>query len=80
MGYIKTSVGKEEVELDVEEIPVVEMIDRMRAISKEHERAGFNQYNTLVMVEDGEAFVPATRDRMVRAGERVVLIPFSHGG
>jgi hypothetical protein len=32
------------------------------------------------MVEDGEAFVPASVKRVVRSGQKVVLIPFSHGG
>jgi hypothetical protein len=41
---------------------------------------GFSKFNTLVMVEDGEAFVPAGVDKLVRDGQKVVLLPFSHGG
>jgi len=80
MGHIRTSVGREEVELEEEELPVVEMVNRIRAISADPIRAGFNQFNTLVMIEEREAFVPATKERIIRSGQRVFLIPISHGG
>jgi molybdopterin converting factor small subunit len=67
------------VELEVEEVQAVEIVERMRSASGKSD-PGFNKYNTLVMVEDGEAFVPASVDRTVKSGQRVVLIPFSHGG
>ena len=80
VGHIATSLKSENLDLDIEEIQVCELIERLRALSREPERAGFSSFNTLAMVEDGEAFVPASKDRRVRAGERVVLIPISHGG
>ena len=79
LGHIGTSVGAKEVELDVEEVQAAEIVERMRAAS-DRDDPGFNKYNTLVMVEDGEAFVPASVDRVVKSGQSVVLIPFSHGG
>jgi hypothetical protein len=48
-------------------------------MSKE-KNPGFSKFNTLAMIEDGEAFVPAAAGRKVTSGERVILIPFSHGG
>lgn len=79
LGHIGTSVGSKEVELREEALDAEEIIARMRALSAEAE-PGFTKYNTLVMVEDGEAFVPASSKRVVRSGQKVVLIPFSHGG
>ncbi|MDA4121153.1 MAG: hypothetical protein OK404_01955 [Thaumarchaeota archaeon] len=79
LGHIGTSVGAKELELETEEVQAVEIVERMRSISGKND-PGFNKYNTLVMVEDGEAFVPASVDRVVKSGQKVVLIPFSHGG
>lgn len=79
LGHIGTSVGAKEVTLEGQELDAAEIVDRVRGLSSEHE-PGFNRYNTLVLIEDGEAFVPAGTTRIVRAGERVALIPFSHGG
>ncbi len=79
LGHIKTAVGREEVSLGDNVLDAAELVDRVRALSTS-EDPGFTRYNTLVMVEDGEAFVPAPGGRLLRGGERVVLIPFSHGG
>jgi len=79
IGHIGTSVGSTEVALEEPELDAEEIVDRVRSLSIESE-PGFTKYNTLVMVEAGEAFVPAGAHRKVRGGERVALIPFSHGG
>ena len=79
IGHIATSVGAKEVELPDESIDAEEIIVRLRAMSMEAD-PGFTKYNTLVMIEDGEAFVPAAGSRMVNRGQKVLLIPFSHGG
>jgi hypothetical protein len=78
-GHIGTSVGSGEVTLDAAEIDASDLVDRVRALSNESD-PGFTKYNTLVMIQDGEAFVPAGARRIVRGGERVALVPFSHGG
>jgi len=77
-GHIGTSVGAE-VKIDGADLDVSEVVDRVRLLSKDPE-PGFTKYNTLVMVEDGEAFVPAGRAMVVKGGGTVALIPFSHGG
>jgi molybdopterin converting factor small subunit len=79
LGYIGTSVGAKEVQLTDEALDAEEIVARLRALSTEAE-PGFTKYNTLVMVEDGEAFVPASVKRVVKSGQKVILIPFSHGG
>jgi molybdopterin converting factor small subunit len=79
LGHIGTSVGAKDVALDVADIGAEELVEMMRARSGQ-EDPGFTKYNTLVLVEDGEAFVPAASGRRLKAGEKVVLIPFSHGG
>ena len=78
-GHISTSVGKKEIVLDEDQIPAAELVDKLRAISSER-NPGFNRFNTLALVGDGEAFVPASSGRVIENGEEVVLIPFSHGG
>ncbi len=79
LGHIKSSVGSGEVNLDVEEIEASELVDRLRSMSKETD-PGFSKFNTLAMVGDGDAFLPASGHRKIKAGDSVVLIPFSHGG
>ncbi|MDV3293495.1 MAG: hypothetical protein LYZ70_04425 [Nitrososphaerales archaeon] len=79
LGHIRTSVGADEVVLSVDSIAASELVEKLRALSKE-KNPGFNQFNTLALVGDGEAFVPASTVRVIRGGDRVVLIPFSHGG
>ncbi|MGD0477975.1 MAG: hypothetical protein ABSB29_07405 [Nitrososphaerales archaeon] len=79
LGHIGTSVGAKEVQLTDEALDAEEIVARLRALSTEAD-PGFTKYNTLVMVEDGEAFVPASVKRVVKSGQKVVLIPFSHGG
>lgn len=79
LGHIGTSVGSKEVSLQAESMDAAEVVDRVRSLAK-GPAAGFTKFNTLVMVEDGDAFVPAAVKRTVSDGETVVLIPFSHGG
>jgi hypothetical protein len=72
-------VGAKEVQLAGEALDAEEIVARLRALSTEAD-PGFTKYNTLVLVDDGEAFVPASVKRVVKSGQEVVLIPFSHGG
>ena len=78
-GHIRTSVGAEEIELAETEVDVSLLVDKVRAMSRQKD-PGFNRFNTIALVEEGEAFVPAGEKRTLRDGQRVVLIPFSHGG
>lgn len=78
LGYIGTSLGNDEVNLDGDSLEPGEIIDRLRTMAQGD--TGFSKFNTLAVVGDGEAFVAASSSRKVRDGETVVLIPFSHGG
>lgn len=77
LGHIKTSLGKEEVAVEGG-MAASELIQLLRTMSQGE--PGFDAYNTLAMLEDGDAFVPAAADRMIVDGQKVVVIPFSHGG
>ncbi len=79
LGHIGTSVGSKEVQLQGDELRADEIVQKLRELSGMKD-PGFTAFNTLVMVEDGEAFIPAGSERTLRSGEKVVLIPFSHGG
>ena len=78
-GHIGTSIGSKEVVLEDTAISAQELVEKLRGMSKQGD-PGFTRYNTLALVGDGEAFVPATSTRKIKSGEEVVLIPFSHGG
>lgn len=79
LGHIGTSVGHKEVSIEGSGLDASDIVEKLRKISSSPD-PGFTKFNTLLMVEDGEAFVPAGTNRRVQEGERVVLIPFSHGG
>jgi molybdopterin converting factor small subunit len=79
LGHIGSSIGRGEVTLDDVSISAAALVDRLRGMSKEEE-PGFNRNNTIALIGDGEAFVPAAADRAIVDGDVVVLIPFSHGG
>ncbi len=79
LGHIGTSVGAQEVSLEAQELSASDVIERIRKVSGK-EDPGFTRFNTILMVEDGEAFVAASPGRTVKDGEKVALIPFSHGG
>jgi molybdopterin converting factor small subunit len=79
LGHIASEVGVEELELDLPQAHAATIVDQLRTRAASA-NPGFSRYNTLVLVDDGEAFVPAASDKIVRDGQQVVLIPFSHGG
>jgi molybdopterin converting factor small subunit len=79
LGHIGTSLGRTEITLEADDIEAGEIVDRLRLRVRGGD-AGFNRFNTLALVGDGEAFVTAASKRRVKDGENVVLIPFSHGG
>lgn len=80
MGHIKTSVGKEEVSIDTPCISATQLIEKMREMGQDDPRLGFTKFNTLLVVNDGEAFTAASDNRVLTDGDRVLLLPFSHGG
>ena len=79
LGHIGTSVGATEIVLEGNELLASDIVEKLRALSPSKD-PGFTRFNTVVLVEGREGYLAAAMDRHVRDGERVVLIPFSHGG
>ena len=79
IGHIATGVGSTELSLEGDDVDPAQLVDKVREASGKPD-PGFSRYNTIVLVEEGEAFAPAGGTRRIRSGERVVLIPVSHGG
>ena len=79
LGHIGTAVGARDVTIHDGGLDASDLVERVKAMTGLKD-PGFSVYNTLVMVEDGEAFVAASPGRTVKDGEKVALIPFSHGG
>lgn len=79
LGHIGTSVGSKDISIDGGIVDAAELVDKVRTVTGKND-PGFSRYNTLVMVDEGEAFVPAGRSLKIQDGAHVVLIPFSHGG
>ncbi|MDG6985209.1 MAG: hypothetical protein JRM73_00490 [Nitrososphaerota archaeon] len=79
LGHIASALKAKEMTLDVGEIDASDLVEKLR-VSTGMEDPGFSKFNTLVMVEDGEAFVPAGSKKTIKDGSTVALLPFSHGG
>ncbi|MDG6920467.1 MAG: MoaD/ThiS family protein [Nitrososphaerota archaeon] len=79
LGHIGTAVGAKEITIQEPGLDASELVERVRAMTGLQD-PGFSKYNTIVLVEDGEAFVPAGRSARISDGARVSLLPFSHGG
>jgi molybdopterin converting factor small subunit len=81
LGHIRTSMGSGEFDLPQDGISVDDLFSLL--LSKEPARLdhGFTKYNTLVVINDEEAIsATAQKDRRIRDGDSVLLVPFSHGG
>ena len=81
LGHIRTSMGSEQFELPRDGISVDDLFSLLlsnKPVQLEH---GFSKYNTLVVINDEEALsAAAQKDRRLRDGDSVLLVPFSHGG
>ncbi len=80
LGHIRSSLGTDELDLDITEVSSSELLDDLRERGKSDPRLGFTKYNTLLIVNGGEAYTAAADDRLLRDGDTVLLLPFSHGG
>jgi len=78
-GHIRTSVGSSELTVEGPEIDSADLVEKVREMSAAPD-PGFNRYNTLVVIEDGDSFIPAGAHRTLKDGDKVALVPFSHGG
>ena len=80
VGHIRTSVGRETVELKEDRIKTSVLIERLREMGHDDPNLGFSKFNTLVIVNGSSAFTAAADDRTIDDGDEVLLLPFSHGG
>jgi molybdopterin converting factor small subunit len=80
VGHIRTSVGRETVELQEDGIKTSALIERLRDMGRDDPNLGFSKFNTLVIVNGSSAFTAAAEDRVIEDGDEVLLLPFSHGG
>ena len=69
LGHIGTSLGRGEIILEADDIEAGDIIERLRLMVHGGD-AGSNRFNTLALIGDGEAFVPATSKRRVKDGEK----------
>lgn len=78
VGHIKRAVGKEEVNLEFDKIDSLSLIRILRDMCGNID-VGFNEYNTLIIIDGRQSFIPADRKELV-SGQSLTIIPFSHGG
>lgn len=80
VGHIRKSVGREVLDLEGSGYTASKLIDEVRDMVKPGGEAGFTKFNTLLVVNGMSAFTAAADDRVLRDGDEVLLLPFSHGG
>ena len=68
------------MEIDDPQIGAIRLIEELRRMASHDPRLGFTKFNTIMIVNGGEAFTPAADDRILKDGDSVLLLPFSHGG
>ncbi len=74
-------MGSEEFDVPVQAISVGDLFHLMLSKRPAREDHGFSKYNTLLVINDGEAFsASAQQDRILTDGDSVLFVPFSHGG
>lgn len=80
-GHIKTSMGSDGSEVCPDGMTIGGLFELLRSRSVAEHGHGFTKYNTLVVVNEEEAFsASAQEDRRLDDGDSVLLVPFSHGG
>ena len=81
LGHIRTSMGAEEMDIPRGNMSVGDLFGLLLAHTTARVSHGFTKYNTLVVINDQEAFsASAQEDRRLEDGDSVLLVPFSHGG
>jgi molybdopterin converting factor small subunit len=81
LGHIRTSMGSEEMDIPRDGITLDDLFALLLAERSTALDHGFTKYNTLVVINDEEALTSsAQKDRRVKDGDSVLLVPFSHGG
>lgn len=79
-GHVRTSVGKDTLEIPADSIRASELLEKVREMGAGDPNRGFTKFNTVVIVNGSSAFTAASDDRILKDGDEVALLPFSHGG
>jgi molybdopterin converting factor small subunit len=81
LGHIRTSMGTHEIEINRDGISVGDVFALLHSGRPAEVSRAFTKYNTLVVVNEGEAFSASSQEaRRLVDGDSVMLVPFSHGG
>ncbi len=81
LGHIRTSMGADELDLPRDGISVGDLFAVLLSNRPATLGHGFTKFNTLIVVNDEEAFsASAQEERRLEDGDSVLLVPFSHGG
>ncbi len=81
LGHIRTSMGLDELEIPEDDITVGDLFALLLEMGGGVPQHGFTKYNTLVVVNDEEAFSAfAQEGRRLSDGDSALLVPISHGG
>ncbi len=81
IGHVKTSVGSDEMVVERESITVGDLFGLLLSKGFADRPHGFSEYNTLLVVNNGEVFAASSqKERLLADGDRVLFVPFSHGG
>jgi len=79
MGYIRTALGRSELELDVEEVKVSRLLQIISSMASQG-GLSLEPASTLITVNGVEISALDEDKTVVRSGDKVVLIPITHGG
>jgi molybdopterin converting factor small subunit len=80
LGHISRSIGSREILINESDVTVEDLFARLESLASSKGEAGFNKHNTLLVTSEGEAFRIAKSTRRLQDGDKVTLLPVSHGG
>lgn len=75
-GHIGRALGKEELEIDKEEIKVKEILELITSSSN----FKLSPLTMLITINGVEISALDKEDTIVKSGDKVALIPITHGG
>jgi len=75
-GYIGKALGKEELEIDKEEVRVKDILELITSSSN----FKLSSLTMLITINGVEISALDKEDTIVKSGDKVVLIPITHGG
>lgn len=80
MGSLRRILGREELELRLEKIEVKELLDMVFSMCEQKNVVKLDLTTFLITVNGVEISALKGEKTIVRSGDKVVLVPISHGG